>query len=163
MLASRVGSQLTRGWPRATLQAVRATATRTTAAPCPTRHSSLLTPVPSSHPPPHAAASFTTTAVHAQAAFASATVPGALTSKKIYPSALAALQAGGLRDNQTLLVGGFGLCGIPQACLEAVQELKVKGLTVVSNNGGVDHYGIGILLTVAPSQTNDLVVCRREC
>ncbi len=52
----------------------------------------------------------------------------------------------GLQDGMTLVVGGFGLCGIPENCITALKELKVKGLTCVSNNAGVDDFGLGILL-----------------
>ncbi len=64
---------------------------------------------------------------------------------KIYPSATAAL-AGVVQDGQTLAVGGFGLCGIPEALIEALKDSGVKGLTVVSNNAGVDGFGLGKLL-----------------
>ena len=46
----------------------------------------------------------------------------------------------------TLLVGGFGLCGIPENCIEALRDSGVKGLTCVSNNAGVDDFGLGLLL-----------------
>src|SRR5215472_16515990 len=49
-------------------------------------------------------------------------------------------------DGATLLAGGFGLCGIPEKCIAALRELGTKGLTVVSNNCGVDDFGLGILL-----------------
>ena len=65
--------------------------------------------------------------------------------KKIFPSAEAALQ-GLVKDNQTLAVGGFGLCGIPEALIEAVKTSGVQNLTVISNNAGVDGFGLGILL-----------------
>ena len=61
-----------------------------------------------------------------------------LTSKKVFPNAKAALDAANLQDGQTLLVGGFGLCGIPMATIEAVKESGKKDLTIVSNNCGVD-------------------------
>ena len=64
---------------------------------------------------------------------------------KIYPSAAAAL-AGIVRDDQLLAVGGFGLCGIPEALIEALRDSGVKGLTVISNNAGVDGFGLGKLL-----------------
>ncbi len=64
---------------------------------------------------------------------------------KIYPSPKAAL-AGLLRDNMTIMSGGFGLCGIPEALIEAILESGVKGLTVISNNAGIDDVGLGILL-----------------
>ncbi|NCA15744.1 MAG: CoA transferase subunit A [Betaproteobacteria bacterium] len=64
---------------------------------------------------------------------------------KIYPSAKAALQDI-LKDNMTLAVGGFGLCGIPEALIAAVRELGVKNLTAISNNAGIDGKGLGQLL-----------------
>jgi 3-oxoacid CoA-transferase subunit A len=63
---------------------------------------------------------------------------------KVYKDALSALE--GLQDNATLLVGGFGLCGIPENCISALKEIGVKGLTCVSNNAGVDDFGLGLLL-----------------
>jgi 3-oxoacid CoA-transferase subunit A len=51
-----------------------------------------------------------------------------------------------LKDGMTLMSGGFGLCGIPQILIEAIRDLGVKGLTVISNNAGVDGVGLGILL-----------------
>lgn len=63
---------------------------------------------------------------------------------KVYSDAKAALE--GIKDNMTLVVGGFGLCGIPENCIKALKELGVKGLTCVSNNAGVDDFGLGILL-----------------
>src|SRR6476619_1108150 len=65
--------------------------------------------------------------------------------KKVYPDAKAAL-AGLLRDDMTIMAGGFGLCGIPDLLIEAVRESGVKGLTVISNNAGIDGVGLGILL-----------------
>ena len=65
---------------------------------------------------------------------------------KQYPSAAAAL-AGLVADGQTLAVGGFGLCGIPEALIAALRDSGVKGLTVISNNAGVDGFGLGQLLT----------------
>ncbi len=64
---------------------------------------------------------------------------------KIYPDPSAAL-AGLLRDGMTIMSGGFGLCGIPAALIEAVRESGVKDLTVISNNAGIDDVGLGILL-----------------
>lgn len=51
-----------------------------------------------------------------------------------------------IRDNMTLLVGGFGLCGIPENCIAALVRKKIKGLTCISNNAGVDDFGLGLLL-----------------
>lgn len=65
--------------------------------------------------------------------------------KKIFPSAAAALQ-GIVHDGQLLAVGGFGLCGIPEALIDALRDSGAKNLTVVSNNAGVDGFGLGKLL-----------------
>jgi len=54
--------------------------------------------------------------------------------------------AGVVADNQTLAVGGFGLCGIPEALIGALRDSGAKGLTVISNNAGVDGFGLGLLL-----------------
>jgi 3-oxoacid CoA-transferase subunit A len=64
---------------------------------------------------------------------------------KVYPSATAALD-GVVADGQLMAVGGFGLCGIPEALIEALKDSGVKGLTVISNNAGVDGFGLGKLL-----------------
>jgi len=64
---------------------------------------------------------------------------------KIYPSAAAAL-AGIVADDQLLAVGGFGLCGIPEALIAALRDSGVKNLTCISNNAGVDGFGLGMLL-----------------
>jgi 3-oxoacid CoA-transferase/3-oxoacid CoA-transferase subunit A len=63
---------------------------------------------------------------------------------KVVPSALDAVRD--IPDGATVLAGGFGLCGIPEACIRALRELGTKGLVVVSNNCGVDDFGLGILL-----------------
>ncbi len=63
------------------------------------------------------------------------------------PSALADLKAQGvIRDNITVMVGGFGLCGIPEHLIKALRDTGVKGLTCISNNAGVDDFGLGLLL-----------------
>jgi len=64
---------------------------------------------------------------------------------KVYPDAATALQ-GLVADGQTLAVGGFGLCGIPEALIAALRDSGAKGLTVISNNAGVDGFGLGLLL-----------------
>ena len=64
---------------------------------------------------------------------------------KLFPSAAAALD-GVVKDGQLLAVGGFGLCGIPEALIEALRDTGVKNLTVISNNAGVDGFGLGKLL-----------------
>src|SRR5438270_14084822 len=64
---------------------------------------------------------------------------------KVYPDAHSAL-AGLLRDGMTVMSGGFGLCGIPEALIAAIPSSRVTGLTVISNNAGVDGAGLGLLL-----------------
>ncbi|MCH4894793.1 3-oxoacid CoA-transferase subunit A [Sphingomonas sp. SFZ2018-12] len=64
---------------------------------------------------------------------------------KLYPDAEAAL-AGLLRDDMLICAGGFGLCGIPERLIDAIQASGVKGLTFVSNNAGIDGEGLGKLL-----------------
>ncbi len=64
---------------------------------------------------------------------------------KVYPSAAKALE-GIVRDGQLLAVGGFGLCGIPEALIDALRDSGAKNLTVISNNAGVDGFGLGKLL-----------------
>jgi len=65
--------------------------------------------------------------------------------KKVFPNAAAAL-AGIVQDGQTIAVGGFGLCGIPEALIAALRESGVQNLTAISNNAGVDGFGLGQLL-----------------
>ena len=65
-------------------------------------------------------------------------------SKKVFANAKEALN--GVQDNMTYLVGGFGLCGIPENCIEALRDSGVKNITCVSNNAGVDDFGLGLLL-----------------
>ena len=64
---------------------------------------------------------------------------------KLYPTAEAALE-GIARDGMLLAVGGFGLCGIPEALIAALRDTGVRDLTVASNNAGVDGWGLGLLL-----------------
>jgi 3-oxoacid CoA-transferase subunit A len=64
---------------------------------------------------------------------------------KLYSGAAAAL-SGVLRDGITIMSGGFGLCGIPSALIEAVRDSGVKDLTIISNNAGIDDAGLGLLL-----------------
>ena len=65
---------------------------------------------------------------------------------KVYPSAEAAL-ADIVKDGQVFAVGGFGLCGIPEALIAALRDSGAKNLTAISNNAGVDGFGLGQLLT----------------
>ncbi|MFL5280429.1 MAG: CoA-transferase, partial [Rhodopila sp.] len=64
---------------------------------------------------------------------------------KIYLDAKTAL-TGLLRDGMTIMSGGFGLCGIPSALIDAIRDSGVKDLTIISNNAGIDEVGLGILL-----------------
>ncbi|MBV9252211.1 MAG: CoA transferase subunit A [Acetobacteraceae bacterium] len=64
---------------------------------------------------------------------------------KVYSDAAAAL-SGFLRDGMVIMSGGFGLCGIPSALIEAIRASGVKGLTIISNNAGIDDVGLGLLL-----------------
>ncbi len=52
----------------------------------------------------------------------------------------------GIQDNMTLMLGGFGLCGIPENCINELVKSNIKGLTCISNNAGVDDFGLGLLL-----------------
>ena len=71
--------------------------------------------------------------------------PAGDAGQKLYPDAAEAL-VGLVADNQTIAVGGFGLCGIPEALIAALRDSGAKGLTVISNNAGVDGFGLGQLL-----------------
>jgi len=64
---------------------------------------------------------------------------------KIFPSAAKAIE-GVIKDGQLLAVGGFGLCGIPEALIDAVRDSGAQNLTAISNNAGVDGFGLGKLL-----------------
>jgi 3-oxoacid CoA-transferase subunit A len=66
-------------------------------------------------------------------------------AQKTFPNAAAALE-GVLFDGMTIMSGGFGLCGIPENLIAAIRDSGVKGLTVISNNCGVDGFGLGLLL-----------------
>lgn len=65
--------------------------------------------------------------------------------QKVYENAKDALE-GLLQDDLTIMAGGFGLCGIPENCIEAIRDSGVKNLTIISNNCGVDDFGLGIML-----------------
>lgn len=78
---------------------------------------------------------------------------------KVYASAELALQDI-VKNNQTLAVGGFGLCGIPEALINALKQTQVTGLTCISNNAGVDDFGLGILLQTKQIKKIDFVLCR---
>ena len=70
---------------------------------------------------------------------------------KVYPTASGALE-GLLHDGMTLMVGGFGLCGVPKNLILAVRDSGVKRLTCISNNAGVDDFGLGLLLQTRQTQ-----------
>ena len=63
---------------------------------------------------------------------------------KVVKNAQEAIQ--GIQDDMTLMLGGFGLCGIPENCISALVEAGITGLTCISNNAGVDDFGLGLLL-----------------
>ncbi len=77
---------------------------------------------------------------------ATASAAGTRGKSKVYPDAMAAIRDL-VKDGQTLAVGGFGLCGIPEALIAALRDTGAKGLTAISNNAGVDGFGLGMLLT----------------
>src|SRR5487761_846386 len=64
---------------------------------------------------------------------------------KVYPDTHAAL-AGLLRDDMTIMSGGFGLCGVPEQLIATIRQSGVRGLTMISNNAGIDGAGLGLLL-----------------
>src|SRR3546814_14435729 len=68
--------------------------------------------------------------------------PGGLAMKKLYPDAKAALD-GVLFDGMIVCAGGFGLCGVPERLIDAIQASGVKDLTIASNNAGIDNEGLG--------------------
>ncbi len=63
---------------------------------------------------------------------------------KIVASAAEAIN--GIKDDMTIMLGGFGLCGIPENCIQALVQAEIKNLTCISNNAGVDDFGLGLLL-----------------
>jgi 3-oxoacid CoA-transferase subunit A len=63
---------------------------------------------------------------------------------KLVANAAEAIQ--GIQDDMTLMLGGFGLCGIPENCIAALANAGIRGLTCISNNAGVDNFGLGLLL-----------------
>lgn len=77
---------------------------------------------------------------------AATTSAPARSKSKVYPDAASALRDL-VADGQTLAVGGFGLCGIPEALIAALRDSGKTGLTAISNNAGVDGFGLGMLLT----------------
>ncbi len=78
---------------------------------------------------------------------------------KLWPDAHAALD-GIVRDGMLLAIGGFGLCGIPEALILALRDTGAHDLTIASNNAGVDGWGLGLLLETPSDQKDDLELCR---
>ena len=64
--------------------------------------------------------------------------------KKVVANAEEAIK--GIESGMTLMLGGFGLCGIPEKCIDALSKSKITNLTCISNNAGVDDFGLGFLL-----------------
>jgi acyl CoA:acetate/3-ketoacid CoA transferase alpha subunit len=82
---------------------------------------------------------------------------------KVRQSAAEALELSGVSDGATFAAGGFGLCGIPELSIAALAARGTKNLTVVSNNAGVDDFGLGIAPADTPDPQDDqLELCRRE-
>jgi len=65
---------------------------------------------------------------------------------KVVRDAHEAIRKAGIRDGATIMAGGFGLCGIPERCIAALRDAGIKDLTIISNNCGVDDFGLGLLL-----------------
>ncbi len=78
---------------------------------------------------------------------------------KVYSSAKDALQDV-VQDGQTLAVGGFGLCGIPESLITALKETGVKNLTCISNNAGVRWFRLRAITRKQTDQKNDCLLCR---
>ena len=72
---------------------------------------------------------------------------------KVFKTADAAIAD--IKDGNTLMLGGFGLCGIPENLIDALVKSKVKNLTCISNNAGIDNFGLGLLL--ATRQVNKMI------
>jgi 3-oxoacid CoA-transferase A subunit len=66
--------------------------------------------------------------------------------KKVVQNAAEAVKRAGIGDNAVIMAGGFGLCGIPEHCIAAIRDSGVTGLTIISNNCGVDDFGLGLML-----------------
>ena len=82
-------------------------------------------------------------------------------NNKVYKNAKSAL-ADIVKDSQTIAVGGFGLCGIPEQLIAVLRDTGVKGLTCISNNVGVDDFGLGLLLKTHQIKKNDRLICGRK-
>ena len=80
---------------------------------------------------------------------------------KVVANAREAIQ--GIEDGMTLMLGGFGLCGIPENCIAALVEAGIKDLECISNNAGVDDFGIGLMLQQRQVRRMVFILCRRKC
>jgi len=69
----------------------------------------------------------------------------------------------GIEDNITIMLGGFGLCGIPENSIAELVKKETTGLTCISNNAGIDDFGLGLLLQKKTNQKNDFFLCGRKC
>jgi 3-oxoacid CoA-transferase subunit A len=79
---------------------------------------------------------------------------------KVYKNADDAIND--LQSGITIMLGGFGLCGIPENCIAALVKRKITNLTCISNNAGIDDFGIGLLLKQKQIKKNDRILCRRK-
>ena len=80
---------------------------------------------------------------------------------KVFPNALDAVKD--IPDGATIMLGGFGLCGIPENSIQALVKTGVKNLTCISNNAGVDQFRLGIFAADKTDKKNDQFLCGREC
>ena len=69
----------------------------------------------------------------------------------------------GVDSGMTLMFGGFGLSGIPENAIFALSRKAINNLTCISNNAGIDGFGLGLLLEKKTNQKNDFLICWREC
>jgi len=65
----------------------------------------------------------------------------------------------GVKDGMTFMLGGFGLCGIPENAITELVEKNIKDITCISNNAGVDDFGLGLLLKKKADKKNDFFLC----
>ena len=69
----------------------------------------------------------------------------------------------GIHDGMTFMLGGFGLCGIPENAISELVRLNLKGLTCISNNAGVDDFGLGLLLQKKTNKKNGFFLRGGKC
>ena len=65
-----------------------------------------------------------------------------------------------IQDGDVIMLGGFGLCGIPENCIAALEQKGVRNLTCISNNAGVDDFGLGAFVENPANKKNDQFICR---